>query len=127
MEKIFRKYSLNFDGTNYDSWKENMKTRLLWVGPGYWILTKLEKIIIAKSDLQTCPEDERELFMCNMRAREALLSALPELEYNKVKTLDTSHKIWKALENSFEGDENFKNMRLQTYICAFQDAKIMEY
>lgn len=64
--------------------------------------------------------------MCNMRAREALLSELPEEEYNLLKTLDTSHKSWKALENSFVGDVHSKKMRLQNYICAFQDAKMME-
>ena len=28
--------------------------------------------------------------------------------------------------NIFEGDENSKKLRLQSWICAFQDAKIME-
>ena len=30
------------------------------------------------------------------------------------------------MENSFEGDEHSKNFRLQYWICAFQDAKMME-
>ena len=30
------------------------------------------------------------------------------------------------MENSFEGDENSKKLRLQIWICAFQDAKMME-
>ena len=40
--------------------------------------------------------------------------------------LNTSHEIWKALENSFEGDDHFKKLRLQSWICAFQDTKMME-
>ena len=64
--------------------------------------------------------------MCDMRAREALLTALLEIEYNQLKTLATSHLIWKALENSFEGDEHSKKLRLQNWICVFQDAKMME-
>ena len=46
--------------------------------------------------------------MCDIRAREALLSTLPKIEYNQLKTLDTSYKISKALENSFEGDAHSK-------------------
>ena len=103
-----------------------MKTHLLCMGPGYWILTKLEKTIIAEKDLETCTEEQMELFMCDMRAREALLSALPKIEYNQVKSLITSHMIWKALENGFEGDGHSKKLRLQSWICAFQDAKMME-
>ena len=57
--------------------------------------------------------------MCDMRAREAVLKALPEIEYNQVKSMATSHLIWKALENSFEGDKYYKKLRLQSWICAF--------
>ena len=64
--------------------------------------------------------------MCDMRAGEALLSALPKIEYNQVKSLATSHLIWKALENSFEGDAQSKKLSLKSWIwiCAFQDAKM---
>ena len=64
--------------------------------------------------------------MCDMRAREEKLTALPQLEYNKVKSLATSHLIWKDLKNIFEGDENYKKLRLQSWICSLQDVKIME-
>ena len=64
--------------------------------------------------------------MCDMRARETLLTTLPKIEYNVVKSPATFHLIWKALENSFKGDAHSKNLRLQSYICAFQDAKMME-
>lgn len=40
MANIFRKDSLEFDGINYDSWKEKTKTHLLCLDPGYFILTK---------------------------------------------------------------------------------------
>ena len=76
MESMFRKDSIKFDGTNYDSWKKKTKTHLLCMGPGYWILNKLEKTIIVEKDLETCIEAKGDLFMCNMRAREALLIAL---------------------------------------------------
>ena len=62
--------------------------------------------------------------MCYMRAREALLTVLSEIEYSKVKSLATPDLIWKALENSFEGDEHSKKLRLQSQIYAFQEAKM---
>ena len=82
MVNIFRKDSLNFDGTNYDSWKENVKTHLLCMGLGYWILIKTMKKIVDKKNLETCTKVERDLCMCDMRAREALLTTLPKIEYN---------------------------------------------
>ena len=52
------------------------------MGLGYWILTKSEKTIIAEKDLEVCTKAKRDLFMCDMRDREALLTALPKIEYN---------------------------------------------
>ena len=76
--------------------------------------------------LENYNEIERNLFMCNMRAKEALLSVLLENEYSQVKLCQTSHQILKALESKFEGDKHAKRMRLQNWICIFQDAKMME-
>ena len=90
---IFKKDSPRFDGANYDSWKEKMKTRLLCMGLGYWILTKAKTIIVEESKLEECIEGERDMFMCNMRAREALLISLLENEYSQVKSIQTSHLI----------------------------------
>ena len=74
---MFRKDSPRFNGSNYDSWKEKMKTHLLCMGLDYWLLMKAKKEIVEESKLKECSEGERGLFMCNMRAREALLLALP--------------------------------------------------
>ena len=82
MESMFRKDSPKFDGTNYDRWKEKMKIHLLCMGSRYWILRKSEKKIIKEKDLETCTKVETDLFMCDMRAREALLTTLLEIEYN---------------------------------------------
>ena len=64
--------------------------------------------------------------MCNIREREAILSALLESEYSQVKLLKTSYEIWKALEAKYEGDTHAKRVRLQNLHCAFQDARMIE-
>ena len=51
MAKIFKKESSKFDGTNYDSWKDKMKTHLLCMGPGYWLITKVAKDIVEEDNL----------------------------------------------------------------------------
>ena len=119
---MFRKDSPRFYGPNYDSQKDKIKTHLLPMGLGYWLLTKSQKTIIKEENLEGCSEEERDLFMCNMRAREALL----QNEYSQVKSLVTSHEIWKALESTFEGDDHAKRMRLRNWMCTFQDARMME-
>ena len=64
--------------------------------------------------------------MCNIREREAILSALLESEYRQVKQLKTSHEIWKTLEANYEGDTHAKRVRLKNLHCTFQDARMME-
>ena len=103
-----------------------MKTHLLCIGLGYWLLTNASKDILEENNLESCTKEQREVFMCNIREREAISSALPESEYSQVKLLKTSHKIWKALEENYEGDTHAKIVRLQNLICPFQDARMME-
>ena len=98
---MFRKDSLKLDRANYGSWKEKMNTHLFFMGLGYWILTKSEKTIVEEVKHEECSEAKRDLFMCNMRAREALLSALQNNEYSQEKSLETSYKVWKILESNF--------------------------
>lgn len=57
-----------------------------------------------------------------MIAREALVVALPKNEQIQVKYLQKPHAIWKALQSTIEGDKNAKRIRLQNWICLFQDA-----
>ena len=70
---FLREKSLKFDGVNYDNWEKMMKTHLLCMGLGYWLITKSKKIVIEEKDLETCDEAQKDLFMLNMLAREALL------------------------------------------------------
>ena len=47
-----------------------MKTHLLCMGLGYWLVTKTSKNIAKEENLETYTEEHREVFMCNIRARE---------------------------------------------------------
>ena len=49
-----RKESPRFDGINYDNWKEKMKTHLLCMDLEYWLITKAEKTIVGKDELESC-------------------------------------------------------------------------
>ena len=123
MANIFRKESPKFDGTNFGSQKDKMKTHLLCMGPGYWLVTKASKEIVEEDDLESCTEEQREVFMCNIRAREAILLALPASEYSQVKQLKTSHKIWKTLEANYEGDTHTKGL---DYNICIAHSKMLE-
>ena len=126
MEKNFKKESPKFDGTNYDSWKDKMKTHLLCMGPRYWLITKVEKGIMEEDNLESNTEEQREVFMYNIKEREEILPTLPKSEYSQVKLLKTSYEIWKALKTNYEGDTHAKRVRLKNLLCAFQDARMME-
>ena len=89
------------------------------MGQGYWLSKKNEKTIVEEIKLEECSEVERDLFMCNMLSKEALLTALPKNEYNKVKSLRLSNRIWKALQSTYEGDKHAKKVRLHNWICFF--------
>ena len=103
-----------------------MKTCLLCMGSGYWLLTKIEKTIVEEENLENCTKEQRDFFMCNIREREALFLTLLKNEYNQLKSLKTSHEIWKDLESNYKGDTHAKRVRLQNLICAFHDAKMMK-
>ena len=126
MENMFKLESPKFDGTNCNIQKDKMKTHLLCIGLTYWLIAKASKDIVEEDELESYIEEQREVFMCNIRAREVVLLALPKSEYSQVKLLKTSHEIWKALEANYEGDKHAKRVRLQNLICAFQEARMME-
>ena len=75
MVSMFRKESPKFDGTNYDSWKDKMKTHLLCIGLAYWLIAKESKDIVEEDELESYTKEQREVFMCNIRAREVVLLA----------------------------------------------------
>ena len=54
--------------------------------------------------------------MCDMRAKETIMSAPLENDYNQAKTMVIANKVWGALEAIYEGDKNAKRIKLQNWI-----------
>ena len=64
--------------------------------------------------------------MCDMREREIILSSLPKNDCNQVKIVITTNKVCESLEAIYEGDKQSKRVKLQNWVCLFQEAKMME-
>ena len=120
--EAFIKESSRFYGINYDNQKEKMKTHFLCMGLGYWLITKVAKTIISEDNLESCTKEQRDLFMCDMRARKAILSRLLENVYNQVKEKIMNNKACESLEVIYEGDKNSKRVKLHNWTCLFQEA-----
>ena len=73
MENHFRKDSSKFDGANNDSRKLKMKTRLLFMCLGYFLINKNEKYVIEEDKLEHCAARKRYILTCNMLTKEELL------------------------------------------------------
>ena len=96
------------------------------MGLGYWLITRTGNTIISEDNLESYTIEHRDMFMCDMKEREAILSALPENDYNQVKIETTTNKVWEALETIYDGDKHSKIVKLQNWTCLFQEAKMME-
>ena len=64
--------------------------------------------------------------MQNTLDKKALISTLLESKFVEVKSLKLVHEIQISLKETLEGDAHAKKVRLQNWICLFQDAKIQE-
>ena len=59
----YRKESPKFDGTNYDSYKEKIKSHFFCMGLGHLLITKNNKTLVEKDKIEGCSEAKRELFV----------------------------------------------------------------
>ena len=64
--------------------------------------------------------------MYDMREKEVILSAFPENDYNWKKIVITTNKVWEALEVLSKGDKHSMTVKLQNWVCLFQEDKILE-
>jgi hypothetical protein len=62
----------------------------------------------------------------NSRATSALLNGLTKSIYTKVMHCDFVKDIWDKLKNIYEGDEKFKEAKLQIFKAKFEQLKMNE-
>jgi hypothetical protein len=86
----YRKESLRFYGTNYSIWKNRMECHLKCLSDAYYRITKT-KYNIPKNGPSTM--DELREVEYNIKAKEALLSALIDTKMTNVMHLQTAHEI----------------------------------
>ena len=65
-------------------------------------------------------KDDKLEFSFNTKAMNAILSGLVEVEFVKVMHLESAKEMWDKLVSSYEGNENVKDAKLQTYILKFE-------
>ncbi|XP_043697427.1 uncharacterized protein LOC122648256, partial [Telopea speciosissima] len=113
----------HFDGTEYVFWKNKMETYL--GSPGYGVLRSIYtefEIPIAE------PTDEAEIkkFENNLKAMNALKSALTNSELAKVIDCKTAKQLWDRLKGVHEGDQRVKKSKLQVHKVNFEGLKMNE-
>ena len=65
-------------------------------------------------------KDDKLEFSFNAKGMNAILNGLAETEFVKVMHLQTAKEMWDKLISSYEGNENVKNVKLQTFRLKFE-------
>lgn len=86
----FKKDSLRYDGTHYTLWKNQMECHLRCISEDYWKITKNVYTVLDNGPSTLDEINEAKL---NIRATEALLSALFDSEMTNVMDMQTVHEI----------------------------------
>ncbi|XP_043696587.1 uncharacterized protein LOC122647194 [Telopea speciosissima] len=111
----------HFDGTEYVFWKNRMETYLGSLG--YGVL----RLICTKFEMpDTEPTDETEIkkFENNLKAMNALKSALTNTKLAKVMDCKTTKQLWDRLKGVHEGDQRVKKFKLQVHKVNFEGLKM---
>lgn len=86
-----------------------MECHLKCLCDDYWKITK-NTYNIPQNGLVLA--NEMKYVEQNIRAKEAILSALTNSKMTKVMGLKTTHEIWQKLETLYEGDKHVKFAKL---------------
>lgn len=119
----FKKDIPRFDGTNYTLCKTLMQVYLICIREEYQNITK--NVYNVPQNGPTTPDEKKEA-KYNIRAKEALLSALLDSEMTNVIDLETSHDNRVKFQTFHEGDSHVKVTKLQNLKGKYENLKMGE-
>jgi hypothetical protein len=71
-------------------------------------------------------DNGRKLSINNLKEKNARLNGLSDSIYVKIMHCSSTKYIWGKIHNVYEGDEKFKETKLQTYRGQFEQLKMKE-
>jgi hypothetical protein len=91
-----------FDGTNYLSWRENMKRYLKSRGSGVWdsVVSKPWHLTTSKRKSKTAKEAKRN----NSVALKEIQDGLSDQVKEKMKHYKSAKELWLQIENSYQNE-----------------------
>jgi hypothetical protein len=101
-----------FDGTNYLSWRENMKRYLKSRGSGVWdsVVSKPWHLTTSKRKSKTAKEAKRN----NSVALKAIQDGLSDQVKEKMKHYKSAKELWLQLENCYQNETQEEDKSYQS-------------
>lgn len=112
-----------FDGTNYAFWKVRMESYLMSIGVDVW------SYVLVDYDVPDVPATDaygKKLYVNNAKAKNYILFGLSQYELVKVLHCKYSKEVCMKLNQSHEGYDKVKKVKLQTFIMRFENLKMSE-
>ena len=114
-----------FDGTNYAYWKVRMRAFLQSLDEKVWKVIEIgwtkPKEVSADWDVAKI-----EAANFNIRALNAIFSAVTNQEFNKISSTKTAKEAWTILQTTYEGTKAIKDSNLQRLTTSFEEIKMEE-
>jgi hypothetical protein len=112
-----------FNGEGYGLWKIRIKNFMLALGFDIW-----KSVVDGYIAPTTPPKDSRGKIICNDNLKEVngILAGSTNSICVKVMHCKSAKEIWDKLEVVYEGDDKFKEAKLQTYRTQFENLKMKE-
>ena len=109
-----------FTGANYAFWKIRMRAYIMSLRIEFWAAVEF-----GYAPKETDSEKEaKQDFVANVKAMNAILNGLCEVEFIKVMHNNTAKEMWDTLVNIHEGDKKVKTAKLQVYRAQFENLKM---
>ena len=114
-----------FDGTNYAYWKVRMRAFLQSLDEKVW---KVIEIGWTKPKEVSADWDDAKIEAANfnIRALNAIFSAVTNQEFNKISCTKTAKEAWTILQTTYEGTKAIKDSNLQRLTTSFEEIKMEE-